>query len=117
MPQIILRFQRTRLNRRGSNMKLRLIATTALAAVCLSSPAFAAEGWYLGIGAGWDHQAGIHVQTTTPPIQTARLNSDDGALFVGSLGYGWESGLRLEWEEAYTSHDFTTLVDSAGVSK
>src|ERR1700729_930439 len=46
-------------SKRVSLMKLRTLlfanaALLACAGTVLSSPAFAGEGWYVGLGAGWD---------------------------------------------------------------
>ena len=48
-------------------MKLRMIALAGVAALALSGPAAAsnATGWYLGLGAGWDHMG--NVEATYPP--------------------------------------------------
>ena len=44
-------------------MKLRLLAMATVAAAALSTPALAGEGWYLGLGGGWDHQHSIGVDS------------------------------------------------------
>ena len=55
-------------------MKIRLAALAGVAALALSTPAMAAEGWYLGLGAGWDNQDNINAHatsgTTIPGVST-----------------------------------------------
>ena len=46
-------------------MKIRLLAMAGVAAMALSTPAMAAEGWYLGLGAGWDHENGLAFSSPT----------------------------------------------------
>ena len=42
-------------------MKIRTIALAGVAVLALSGPAAASDatGWYLGLGAGWDHMGNI----------------------------------------------------------
>ena len=88
-------------------MKIRLIALAGVAALALSTPAMAAQGWYLGLGAGWDQQNALKFRSVPTPTNIQTAKSKDGALIVGSVGYGWDSGLRMEFEDSYTSHDFS----------
>ena len=53
-------------------MKLRMLAMATVAAAALSTPALAAEGWYLGLGGGWDNQIGPRISSVPAPT---RLNS------------------------------------------
>ncbi|HTC82782.1 MAG TPA: outer membrane beta-barrel protein, partial [Rhizomicrobium sp.] len=90
-------------------MKIRLIALAGVAALALSTPAMATEGWYLGLGAGWDHQNKISIKSTAGspvPLAASSLKSSDGAIVAGAFGYAWDNGLRVEWEDSYTSHSF-----------
>ena len=48
-------------------MKLRLLAMATVAAAALSTPALAGEGWYLGLGGGWDNQLGYTHHVRCPP--------------------------------------------------
>src|SRR5258708_2911786 len=89
-------------------MKLRSIVLTGVALAALSvTPALAndTQGWYLGLGAGYDHMDPIHVVTAPPPSVAARLGQQDMAMVAGGFGYKWASGLRLEFEVGYSSHD------------
>src|SRR5579862_6561302 len=76
-------------------MKIRLAALAGVAALALSTPAMAAEGWYLGLGGGWDHQNGIRGTSSVAPTVTGVAKSGDGAIIAGSFGYAWDNGLRL----------------------
>src|SRR2546423_14235891 len=87
-------------------MKLRLLAMATVAAAALSTPALAAEGWYLGLGGGWDTQLGY--RTTSVPAPTrlnAKVESQDSAIGAVSIGYGFPGGWRVENEFAFTQHD------------
>ena len=76
-------------------MKIRMIALAGVAALALSTPAMAADGWYLGLGAGYDQQNGIKL-TSVPCSDTfsGKTNSSSGALLAGAFGYGWDNGFR-----------------------
>src|ERR1700754_4110802 len=91
-------------------MKIRMIALAGVTALALSTPAMAAEGWYLGLGGGWDHQNGIRGTSSVAPTVTGVAKSEDGAIIAGTFGYAWDNGLRLEAEDAYTSHDFSNPI-------
>src|ERR1700742_369728 len=89
-------------------MRLRSIVLAGVAAAALSAgPAMAndTQGWYLGLGVGYDHMEPIHVQTAPPLLATSRLGQGDTALVAGSFGYKWTDGLRMEFEVGYDSHD------------
>ncbi len=54
-------------------MKIRMIALAGVAALALSTPAMANEGWYLGLGAGWDLQVnGAKATSVTVPTFTTK---------------------------------------------
>src|SRR6185437_4171532 len=84
-------------------MKIRMLALAGVAAVALSAPAQAGDGWYLGLGGGYDSMSSIH---TSSPLRSTTFNTKTqaGAIIAGSFGYGWDSGLRIEDEIAYDSH-------------
>ena len=86
-------------------MKLRLLAMATVAAAALSTPALAGDGWYLGLGGGWDNQIGYqrHVRCRLLPA-LPRSNSSDNAIGAARDrlclgGTGW----RLENEFAFTT--------------
>src|SRR4051812_27092238 len=87
-------------------MKIRMIALAGVAALALSTPAMAVEGWYLGLGAGYDQQNGI--KGTSVPFPTTfsgKSNSSNGPLLAGAFGYSWDGGLRIEDEISWSGHD------------
>src|SRR4051812_6993539 len=91
----------------GRKMKLRMLAMATVAAAALSTPAMAGDGWYLGLGGGWDNQVGYRVKSTAGALAGggAKINSQDSAIGVVSVGYKWAEGWRLENEFSFTQHD------------
>ena len=87
-------------------MKLRMLAMATVAAAALSTPALAGEGWYLGLGGGWDQQESVNYRSVPAP-GLLNFNSPTSDNFIGmvSVGYGWGGGWRIENEVAYTSHE------------
>src|SRR6185369_14847475 len=89
-------------------MKLRSIVLAGVAAAALSAgPAMAndTQGWYIGLGVGYDHQEPLRIQVAPPFTSVVRLGHSDNAMAAGSFGYKWSSGLRLEFEASYSWHD------------
>ena len=89
-------------------MKLRSIALTGVALAALSAaPAMAndTQGWYLGLGVGYDHMDPIHATGAPPLAAKSNLGQGDSGMVAGSFGYKWTSGLRMEFEVGYSSHD------------
>src|SRR5215469_95860 len=84
-------------------MKIRMLALAGVAAVALSAPAHAEEGWYIGLGGGYDHANTIRTESVATG-QFVPVGISSSGLIALSLGYGWDSGLRLEDEISYTSH-------------
>src|ERR1700680_124065 len=101
------------ISKRGySNMKLRTIALAGASLIAFATPAAAADGWYLGLGAGWSKMSELTYQQTTPG---GKINFDNAARFDVAAGYKWASGLRLELEDGYASYDVTSATTPAGV--
>ncbi len=48
-------------------MKLRLLAMASVAAAALSTPAFAGDGWYLGLGGGYSGQQSFTASSLAIP--------------------------------------------------
>src|ERR1051325_5870258 len=95
-------------------MKLRLLAMATVAAAAISTPALAGDGWYLGLGGGWDMQTGYRMQSVpAPTVFNAKVNSEDSAIGAIAVGYKWPEGFRLENEVAFTQHD--TSLGGAGI--
>src|SRR5690348_1826079 len=73
------------ISRARVTMKIRLIALAGVAALALSTPAMAAQGWYLGLGAGWDQQTDLKFRSVPSPTSTQIAKSKAGALVAGSV--------------------------------
>src|SRR3954471_19565950 len=87
-------------------MKLRMLAMATVAAAALSTPALAAEGWYLGLGGGWDNQIGPRISSVPAPTRlNSKVSPTDSFIGAVSVGYAWAGGFRLENEFAFTQHD------------
>ncbi|MBV9904773.1 MAG: outer membrane beta-barrel protein, partial [Alphaproteobacteria bacterium] len=87
-------------------MKLRSIALAGVALAAMSTPALAGEGWYIGLGGGYSNPEPMKIRTAPPLSVPASLRLKDSGVVIGGVGYKWDSGLRLEVEDSYTSHDF-----------
>src|ERR1700761_2409142 len=89
-------------------MKIRMIALAGVAALALSAPAMAADdGWYLGLGGGWDQQNGLKASSVpSPALFAGRTQASTAAIIAGTIGYSW-NGLRLEDEIAWDGQDLT----------
>jgi outer membrane protein OmpA-like peptidoglycan-associated protein len=87
-------------------MKIRVFALAGAAALALAGPASAndTQGWYLGLGAGWDEMQPVHFVTAPPLSATGAFHQSDSAIVAGSFGYKWADNLRLEVELGYDSH-------------
>ncbi|HYS45503.1 MAG TPA: outer membrane beta-barrel protein, partial [Rhizomicrobium sp.] len=97
-------------------MKLRLLAMATVAAAAFSTPALAGEGWYLGLGGGWDGQTGYNIKSVASPtvLPGNKVSTKDSAIGAIAIGYAWgDSGFRLENEFAFTQHD--TRLNGTGV--
>ncbi|MDE2029769.1 MAG: flagellar motor protein MotB, partial [Alphaproteobacteria bacterium] len=79
-------------------MKRFSVSALALAAALVAAPVFAhadtTPGWYAGagVGASFGVDPTMHTATGT---HDAKFKSADAA-FLGSVGYAWSNGLRLE---------------------
>src|ERR1700753_1548738 len=93
-------------------MRLHRIALSGAALLALVSPAFAGQGWYAGLGAGWDtlNNPGI-----TGTYDTGKLKTNDSAIVIGSFGYKWHNW-RFEIEPGYTRHDLKAVNLTGGGS-
>src|ERR1700681_4944249 len=94
-------------------MKLRIIALAGASLIALVTQAAAADGWYLGLGAGWSKMDELKYQRTTPGGQ---VKFNDAARFDVAAGYKWASGLRLELEDGYASYKVSSATTPAGAA-
>ena len=87
-------------------MKFRTVALGGIAALMIGGPAAAsvADGWYLGLGGGWDHLGNFHTkfEPNGPDVVTG---TSDSALVTGAFGYRLLNGIRLEAELGWSQHD------------
>jgi OOP family OmpA-OmpF porin len=89
-------------------MKLRSMALAGTAMLALSTPALAQNpGWYLGLGVGYDQLESV--RSTNPPMKFSTSYSGD-AIYVGSAGYKWDAGMRLELELGFDAHDASKTI-------
>lgn len=84
-------------------MKTCVVATVA---TLLASTAIAEEGWYLGLGGGWNN---VHDDRVKGSGFNNQIEYDDGFAVQGSLGYAYTNGLRSELELGYRSNDVDTI--------
>lgn len=71
-----------------------------------SGTSFAQQGWYVGVGAGYDHMGDFKEGV---PGGTLSIPTDDTALIVGSFGYRFANRVRLEAEVSRDRHDVAGL--------
>jgi OOP family OmpA-OmpF porin len=94
-------------------MTQRFIAFAGAALCMLATPALAGDGWYLGLGAGWDSRNDVQI---TDPLGSGTLSTNDNALVIGSIGYKFpDMPFRLEAEGGYDWHNLRQF-DFNGVS-
>jgi opacity protein-like surface antigen len=82
--------------------------TMALAGALLcafATPAASADGWYLGLGAGWSQLADGDYSA---PALGLTGDASFGSAVRGSVsgGYKWATGIRAELEFGYAKYDF-----------
>lgn len=94
-------------------MKLRMFALAGVALAALSTSASAAEGWYLGLGAGISHLDPVRYSHASPTLSVAAKHDSNGA-FLGAFGYQFAGFVRLESEIAYSSHDVSASTGGTG---
>lgn len=91
-------------------MKSRFVTLTAVLLSMAAVPAHAGEGFYVGLGAGWDSQGNIPLSQLVAPLGSGSVSSNDGALIAGSLGYRLpEIPIRIEFESGYDFHSVTSF--------
>src|SRR5690348_9708647 len=96
--------------KRARNMKFKLLAGAALAAVFAAGAAQAAEpGWYGAVDLGWHWDTRFEVKSANPapnatPYKWNLGQKDDWAGF-GRLGYQFNPNWRVELEVGYKGGD------------
>jgi outer membrane protein OmpA-like peptidoglycan-associated protein len=75
----------------------------------MASPALAGEGWYLGLGAGWDH---LENPKMVGDAVDGHLDARNNAIYAGTFGYKFRGlPFRLEAEAAWDRHSTGTFED------
>ncbi|HEY2444586.1 MAG TPA: porin family protein [Rhizomicrobium sp.] len=91
-------------------MKTQYLALAGACLFALAQPASAGEGFYVGLGAGWDNQSNIRVDQLTPPPGSGEVSTKDGVIIAGTLGFKLpEWPIRLEFESGYDWHSVSTV--------
>jgi OOP family OmpA-OmpF porin len=84
-----------------------LLAATVLALPTAVMAAEPVNGVYVGLGAGFDLLNNVNINSYTVDgvadgnVPNAKLSSNGGWLVLGSVGYGFGNGLRVELEGNY----------------
>jgi outer membrane protein OmpA-like peptidoglycan-associated protein len=82
-------------------MKKVLQGATALAAIMIAGPAFATEGWYGKVDAGYGFDGSLETDRLTTPAFGGDLGLDNDWMEDVGIGYGFSNGFRLEGEIAH----------------
>lgn len=91
-------------------MKTRCIALAGAALLALAGPSAAGDGFYVGLGAGWDGQNNVRVDQLTPPPGSGEVQTNDGVIIAGTLGFKLpEFPIRLEFESGYDWHSVSNV--------
>ncbi|GAC1489925.1 MAG: OmpA family protein [Acetobacteraceae bacterium] len=96
-------------------MRSILLAATLLATPCLFQGAARAQpvtGLYIGGAGGANFLQQEHIKSfRTPQVSgpsRARIDLNTGAVGIGSLGYGFGNGVRIELEGNYRNNEFNS---------
>jgi OmpA-OmpF porin, OOP family len=94
-------------------MTIKSFALAGVALLALSSSALAGEGWYAGLGAGWDT---LNDPKISGPAYDGKLNTNDTALVIASFGYKMNNW-RFEIEPGWASHGIKSVDFTGGGSE
>ena len=100
------------------NFKNTLLAATMLLAVPQLAQAQPISGVYLGAGAGINflQAQSINAASLPHPVQGAQTSYQDGWAGVGSVGYGFGNGVRVEVEGNYRTNNLRKNAEIFGSS-
>jgi opacity protein-like surface antigen len=91
--------------REVTSMNTRMTVLTASLLLASAPPAFSGDGYYVGLGAGWDSQNSLTIDQLRPPFASAQLDTNDGLIVAGTVGYKLPViPIRLEFESGYDWH-------------
>src|SRR5262249_19114264 len=95
------------------NYKLALLGTVAPVSLPAASQSNAPnQGWYLGLepGANWvDENEGLFGLNSYPAIFPETINFDTGWAVLATVGYGFDSPWRVEFEVGYRQNDIDNI--------
>ncbi|MEQ9815278.1 MAG: outer membrane beta-barrel protein, partial [Azospirillaceae bacterium] len=77
-------------------------------------PGNEARGWYLGVAGGGNFVEDLDLRIND--TLTGGLDVNEGWAVLGSAGYGFESGFRVELETGYRSNDIGELDNADGTT-
>src|SRR5580658_448864 len=105
-------------------MKARMLALAGVALIALAGPAAAsdAQGWYLDIGAGWDHMGQLEVPQSPLVYPSGpeagkkidKLSTGGSALVTGEVGFRFPARIRTEVEIGWDNHDVNSTGPTSG---
>ena len=74
------------------------VLATAILATPIAAMAQPFQGLYVGAGAGYNLPQDVYVKTKAPINPRAKLWTQGGVVALGSVGYGFGNGIRIELE-------------------
>jgi len=97
------------------NRKIAALAGTIVLGA--TAPALAGDGFYVGLGAGWDGQNDISLDELRAPFSGGQISTNDGAIVAGTLGFKFPMfPIRLEFESGYDWHSVSTFTGFGGAA-
>src|SRR5688572_4511161 len=90
-------------------MSLRKIALASAALLVCGGPAFAGQGFYLGLAAGSTVESNTKWKFPDFPGTSGRIDVDRSVLFSGSAGFKIPDGLRFEFDASHVNFDIETI--------
>src|SRR5579884_2017524 len=94
-------------------MKIRTAALAGASLLYFATPAFAGDGWYLGLGAGWSDASRV-----TTDVTTCCGHINFGNAFRGDITAGFKTpdGWRVELEAAAARYPVTGATNPGGIA-
>ena len=100
------------------NFKNSLLAATVLLAVPQIAQAQPIDGLYVGAGGGFNFLDGEHIKASSLPVPVGRVQTkyQPGWAGLGSVGYGFGNGFRVEVEGNYRTNHLRSNTQISGSS-